>query len=95
MSEETDSAAAVKRLRKLHFRYANYRGSDRSRACDKGEHGECDGSVTIIDQDGHSRYTCSCSCHTTYDCSVCKRRWPCDVVVVLDALEASANRRPA
>lgn len=35
---------------------------DQCRACDRGEHSKCDGCVTVIDQDGHSRYICQCSC---------------------------------
>lgn len=36
---------------------------DTSIHCDKNEHGNCDGSALIFDQDGSSRYVCACYCH--------------------------------
>jgi len=46
---------------------------ERSRHCDNREHEKCDGSVTVMDQDGASRYVCGCHCHNTdYDERDCR-----------------------
>lgn len=34
-----------------------------STACDKREHGDCDGTCVYMEQDGPNRYLCDCLCH--------------------------------
>lgn len=49
---------------------------ERSTHCDGLKHDDCDGSVTVFDQDGPTRYVCSCSCHNVdlreRDCPSCR-----------------------
>ncbi len=47
---------------------------DRSADCDHGNHADCNGTVTIMEQDGPNRYVCKCGCHpqhTTKTCPQC------------------------
>lgn len=40
--------------------------TETSLACDKREHENCDGTVSVFDtEDGPNRYICACGCHNT------------------------------
>lgn len=43
-----------------------------SRDCDQGKHGECDGNVQIMDQDGPNWYVCQCGCHPQHKVKTCE-----------------------
>lgn len=49
--------------------------SEKSRHCDRSEHGLCDGTVKLMEQDGVSSYVCACGCHNRSvderDCVTC------------------------